>query len=224
LSVLDYKKQERTKEVEVLEEKRILLEEQNKNFVRINTSLHDQLCDVDHELRLKQEQRKKIKEEMIQVEQNAQKAQKKLSKLTSDMSHVEMYAAQYIRSPEEWLPEPKLIETPKAYRKRILPIIMNVIKLIQPLYARDLQLKNKCNSLESRNKNLEINNSRLYNELSESREENKMLHSQVNDLNRAKIILGAKVVNDAIQVAKQHEERVIQRRTISRRHSQDLGR
>jgi hypothetical protein len=28
-----------------------------------------------------------------------------------------------------------------------------------------------------------------------------MLHSQVNDLNRAKIILGAKVVNDAIQVA-----------------------
>jgi predicted nuclease with TOPRIM domain len=101
---------------------------------------------------------------------------------------------------------------------------MNVIKLIQPLYAKDLQLKNKCNSLESRNKNLEINNSRLSNELSESREENKMLHSQVNDLNRAKIILGAKVVNDAIQVAKQHEERVIQRRTISRRHSQDLGR
>ena len=51
LSVLDYEKKERAKEVAALEEQISSLEQENATFMEINETLHEQLCNTDDELR-----------------------------------------------------------------------------------------------------------------------------------------------------------------------------
>jgi hypothetical protein len=133
LSVLDYKKQERAKEVTALEEQ--------------CSTLEGRRTDADAALRA---------------------AQKKLADLTADMKQVEHYAAEYNHSPDEWLPEPSCFETAKAYRKRILPLIAEVVKVIQPLYAKYLELKSTCTRLLARTKDLEARVGQLVDDVIET--------------------------------------------------------
>ena len=55
LSVLDFEKKERAKEVAELEAKKAELQEENAAFQEINEDLHEQLLQVDDEIRFLQE-------------------------------------------------------------------------------------------------------------------------------------------------------------------------
>ena len=205
MSVLDFEKKERAKEVAALEEQISSLEQENVTFTQMNETLHEQLCDTDDELRAVREQRDLAVQEAASAEKKAEKAKKNLSALTGNMKQVEQYAAEYTHSPDEWLPAPTTMESAKSYRKRIIPFIMDVVKIIRPLYAKYLELKDKCNRLRNRNADLEERVERLHDMLSQSKSENEMLHGRLIDFERAKSILGVQVVDDAIQTAKQYE-------------------
>ena len=221
LSVLDYEKKERAKEVAVLEEQISSLEQENATFMEINETLHEQLCNTDDELRAVLERRELAEQEVAFAEKKAEKAKKNLSALTGNMKQVEQYAAEYTHSPDEWLPAPTTMESAKSYRKRILPLIMEVVKIIRPLYAKYLELKDKCNRLRNRNTDLEERVERLHDMLSQSKSENEMLHGRLIDFERAKSILGVQVVDDAIQTAKQYERTFAQQKVNKKRHSRD---
>ena len=73
LSVLDFEKKERAKEVAELEAKKAELQEENAAFQEINEDLHEQLLQVDDEIRF-------LQENLQESRQEAEKAQKQADK------------------------------------------------------------------------------------------------------------------------------------------------
>jgi septal ring factor EnvC (AmiA/AmiB activator) len=99
LSILEYKKQERAKEVTALEEQCFNLEQENSRFSELNENLHQQICDADEELRSVQESRDTAVAELADAEKEKATAQKKLSTLTSNMQKIEQFATEYTPCP-----------------------------------------------------------------------------------------------------------------------------
>jgi chromosome segregation ATPase len=219
LSVLEYKKQEWAKEVIALEEQCSELEQQSTELTEQNEVMQAQLTSTDELLRKVQLQLDHAEDEAAGAEKKAKTAQKKLSAITSDMRQIEQYAAKYTHFPEDWLPEPNTFETAKSYHKRILPVITKVVKVIQPLYAKYLELKNSCDHLLKRNKELEGRIDRLHDTVAQYKLENEMLRGRSADLDRAKTVLGTQVVDAAIAGAKQQEQLLAQQKAATRKYS-----
>ncbi|MCD8122683.1 MAG: plasmid recombination protein [Clostridiales bacterium] len=218
LSVLEYKKQERAKEVAALEEQRTELEQTNADYTAMKESFIEQLSEIDAEIHETQERKEKAEKETDAAEVKAEKVQKKLTTLTGNMNQVERYAAEYTHFPEEWLPQAETFESGKAYRKRILPIITAVVKLLQPLYAKYLDMKRKYDQLQSRNQDLNGRVDNLAKDLKLSQQESNSLRK---DLNRVKTVLGDAAVEDAIQTAKRHEQMMEAQKSRNRKYGRD---
>ena len=113
LSVLDFKKQERSKEVAALEAAK-------------------QECQTD--LTEMQEQLETAQTAVEAAEQRVQKAEltyQKLNKLAPIMEGLENLSAQYSQRPEEWVPEAATFETAKSYReKKAMPLIQKLVKVL----------------------------------------------------------------------------------------------
>ena len=137
------------------------------------------------------------------------------------MRQIEQYATEYTHFPEDCLPEPNTFETAKSYHKRILPLITKVVKIIQPLYAKYLELKKSCDRLLKRNKELEGRVDHLHDALSQFKTENDLLRGRAADLDRAKTVLGTQVVDAAIAEAKQQEQMLAQQKAEKRKHSRN---
>ncbi len=221
LSVLDFEKKERAKEVAELEAKKAELQEENSVYEEINESLHEQLCNTDDAIRTAQEQRNAAEEEAATAEKKAKIEKKKLSAMASDIRQAEQYAAKYARSPDEWMPEPTSFESAKSYRKRILPLIEKLVKSLQSLYVKYLDLKNNNTRLANRNMDLEGRIDRLHDTLLQAKSENEMLCGRVVDLERVKAILGVQAVDHAIETAKEYERIYIQHKAAKKKHSRD---
>ena len=75
LSVLDFKKQERSKEVEELEKKKTELQSENQSYEEINENLKGQLSELDDEIRSMQNGMEKSKKEAESARKQADKYQ-----------------------------------------------------------------------------------------------------------------------------------------------------
>lgn len=133
LSVLDYKKKVREQEVEELTEHKKLLEH----------NLHD-ISECVNEIQKEKEQVEKERETVIQ---KTEVLEKRFSALNSKAGLVDSHAREYGYYPEEWLPEAGTLESAKSYRKRIFPLVKKVANMIQALYSKCLDLKNKNQKL-----------------------------------------------------------------------------
>ena len=218
LSVLDFEKRERSREVAALEEKISTLKENKDYFASLEEKIHGQLCDTDDELREAIEKRIEADKEAEEAEEKAISVKKRLSALTSNMSKIENFAAKYTHPPEQWLPEAITLESAKSYRKRIIPILKNVVQLIRPVYAAYLQLKKKCLQLSNCNEDLEERIGRVNESLSRLQAENARLRSHVTDYERVRAIYGPQAVDEAIQTAKQYERMYLQQKQNKRKH------
>ncbi|MCD7745565.1 MAG: plasmid recombination protein [Lachnospiraceae bacterium] len=221
LSVLEYKKQERVKEVAALEEQRSSLEQENAKAVQTNEALKEQIADAGIEL---EAVGREIEDAEAKIEANKKKAeaaQKKLSALTANVKQAESYAAEYTHSPEEWLPEPATIESAKSYRKRIMPLVRKVVDIIQPLYASYLEMKRNYSQLKTRVTDLNGRIERMRDRLSGTEAENGQLKNELKDFDRAKAVLGEAVINNAVQTAKQQEQMQTAQKRKSQKHSRD---
>ena len=218
LSVLDFEKRERVKEVAALKEQVSDLTEEKAYFEKTKETFREQLIDTDNEIREALEKRDMADEEAVKAQKRVDSVKKKLSALTTDMNRIEHYAAEYTHPPERWLPEVTTLESAKSYRKRILPILESIVQLIRPLYAKYLQLKEKCNWLLNRNVDLEGRVERLHNNLSEIQSENGMLRERLVDYNRVRSVLEPQTVDEAVQTAKQYEQMYLRQKTNKRKH------
>jgi hypothetical protein len=111
LSVLDFKKQERAKEVAELETKcadyRVELEQIQEQIVHANAEIEQ--IEVDTQ---------EAKDKAKKVEQKLQNEQKKIKELAPTIEGLESLAAEYSSRPEEWLPEIGKLESAKSYRDK----------------------------------------------------------------------------------------------------------
>lgn len=192
LSVLDYKKKLREQEVEELTEHKNLLEH----------DLHD-ISECVDEIQKEKEQAEKERDAVIK---KTEVLEKRFSALNSKAGLVDSHAHEYGYYPEEWLPEAGTLESAKSYRKRIFPLLKKVANMIQSLYSKYLELKDRNRKLSDRNMDLENRVERLREEVSVIKKENVILRNAAFDLERARNMLGGSKVDDAIAIAKQVEQ------------------
>ena len=202
LSVLDYKKKVREQEVEELTEHKNLLEH----------DLHD-ISECVDEIQKEKEQVEKERDAVIK---KTEVLEKRFSALNSKAGLVDSHAREYGYYPEEWLPEAGTLESAKSYRKRIFPLVKKVANMIQALYSKYLDLKNKNQKLSDRNIDLENRVDRLREEISVIKKDNVALLNVVYDMDRVVAVLGEDKVKEAIEVAK-HLEQENARQKIKKR-------
>ena len=209
LSVLDYKKKVREQEVEELTEHKNLLEH----------DLHDISESVD-EIQKEKAQAEKERDAVIK---KTEVLEKRFSALNSKAGLVDSHAREYGYYPEEWLPEAGTLESAKSYRKRIFPLVKKVANMIQALYSKYLDLKNKNQKLSDRNIDLENRVDRLREEISVIKKENVALLNVAYDMDRVVAVLGENKVKEAIEVAK-HLEQVNAKQKGKKRRTDREGR
>lgn len=192
LSVLDYKKKVREQEVEELTEHKNLLEH----------DLHD-ISECVDEIQKEKEQVEKERDAVIK---KTEVLEKRFSALNSKAGLVDSHAREYGYYPEEWLPEAGALESAKSYRKRIFPLVKKVANMIQALYSKYLDLKNKNQKLSDRNIDLENRVDRLREEVSIIKKEKVSLLNVAYDMDRVVAILGENKVKEVIEVAKHLEQ------------------
>ena len=192
LSVLDYKKKVREQEVEELTEHKNLLEH----------DLHD-ISECVDEIQKEKAQAEKERDAVIK---KTEVLEKRFSALNSKAGLVDSHAREYGYYPEEWLPEAGTLESAKSYRKRIFPLVKKVANMIQSLYSKYLDLKNKNQKLSDRNIDLENRVDRLREEVSVIKKENAILRNAAFDLERVRNMLGESKIDDVIAMAKRLEQ------------------
>ena len=149
--------------------------------------------------------------------------EKRFSALNSKAGLVDLHAREYGYYPEEWLPEAGTLESAKSYRKRIFPLLKKVANMIQSLYSKYLDLKNKNQKLSDRNIDLESRVDRLREEVSVIKKENAALLNVAYDMDRVVAVLGENKVKEAIEVAK-HLEQANAKQKIKKRRIDREGR
>ena len=209
LSVLDYKKKVREQEVEELTEHKNLLEH----------DLHD-ISECVDEIQKEKEQVEKERDAVIK---KTEVLEKRFSALNSKAGLVDSHAREYGYYPEEWLPEAGTLESAKSYRKRIFPLVKKVANMIQALYSKYLDLKNKNQKLSDQNIDLENRVDRLREEISVIKKENVALLNVAYDMDRVVAVLGENKVKEAIEVAK-HLEQVNAKQKGKKRRTDREGR
>lgn len=209
LSVLDYKKKVREQEVEELTEHKNLLEH----------DLHD-ISECVDEIQKEKAQAEKERDAVIK---KTEVLEKRFSALNSKAGLVDSHAREYGYCPEEWLPEAGTLESAKSYRKRIFPLVKKVANMIQALYSKYLDLKNKNQKLSDRNIDLENRVDRLREEISVIKKENVALLNVAYDMDRVVAVLGENKVKEAIEVAK-HLEQVNAKQKGKKRRTDREGR
>ena len=209
LSVFDYKKKLREQEVEELTEHKNLLEH----------DLHD-ISECVDEIQKEKAQAEKERDAVIK---KTEVLEKRFSALNSKAGLVDSHAREYGYYPEEWLPEAGTLESAKSYRKRIFPLVKKVANMIQALYSKYLDLKNKNQKLSDRNIDLENRVDRLREEISVIKKENVALLNVAYDMDRVVAVLGENKVKEAIEVAK-HLEQVNAKQKGKKRRTDREGR
>ena len=128
LSLLDFEKQERAKEVAALEAQKAELEEHNATMQEVNEKWLDQLENIEHDIFSAQESREEADKQAEQAKKKAAQYEKKLTEIAPMVKEMERFAEKYSADPEEVLPEAGTLGTGQSYReKKATPLIQKIV-------------------------------------------------------------------------------------------------
>ena len=218
LSVLDFKKKERSREVEELEVKKSELQSENESYWEINESLIEQLTELDDEVRSIQSSVEKSRKEAESARKQAEKYQKRVQELAPMAKDMEHMAAKFSDNPEQVLPEAGSIESGKSYReKKAKPLMEKIVKVLRSVYASYLDVSRKFDKLQlSYNQTVEKANN-LSSRFHEIYAENQELKEIVRDYECVKAVLGKEKLSDIVQMEKQREQLLKEQKRAERR-------
>ena len=118
LSLLDFEKQERTKEVAALEKQKAELEEHNADMQEVNEKWLNQLENIERKISSAHENLEEADKQADQAKKKASQYEKKLTEIAPMVKDMERFAEKYSADPDEVLPEAGTLETGKAYREK----------------------------------------------------------------------------------------------------------
>lgn len=178
LSVLNFEKQERQKEV---------------------LQLDKQIEEASHKIIITEQQVKAKKAEVIQGE-------KELTKMVSNRAKAEKNI-QIIQNDKEWqLPEPTTLMSAKAYKdKKAEPLVTRLKEVLQTVVINNLDLSRKLESSGKRLEQIRQQIKRLENRLESVEQENDVLKVENRDLKRLKMALGEEKVISILEHQKAAE-------------------
>ena len=207
LSLLDFEKQERAKEVAALEEQKADLEEHNATMQEVNEKWLDHLKNIEQDISSARESWKEADKKAEHAKKNVAQYEKKLTEIAPMVKDMERFAEKYSADPEEVLPEAGTLETGKTYReKKAKPLIKKIVVVLRSVYRAYLDLSRKFSDMQkSYDRALSKVNS-LTARVEELWSENKVLGEKLGDLNRVERALGRDTVETIVQREKSLEE------------------
>ena len=224
LSVLDFEKKERTKEVAALEARKADLQEENAAFEEINENLHEQLQQIDDEIHFLQDDLKQSQQEADKAKKQADKYQKRMNELAPMVKNMERLAAEFSANPEETLPEVAVMESAKSYReKKAKPLVEKMVKVLRSVYSAFLDISRKYERLEEAYDREKAGKKRLNERLQEVLDENRELREITTDMERVKAAFGSHQVETAISRVRQQEQiEKEQKQALRRKHNREV--
>ena len=223
LSVLDFEKKERAREVADLEARKADLQEENAAFEEINENLHEQLQQIDDEIHSLQDDLKQSQQEADKAKKQADKYQKRMNELAPMVKNMERLAAEFSANPEESLPEAVMMETAKSYReKKAKPLVEKMVKVLRSVYSAFLDISRKYERLEEAYDREKAGKERLNERFQEVLDENRELKEITGDMERVKAAFGSQQVEAAISRARQKEQiEKEQKQALRRKHNRE---
>ena len=224
LSVLDFKKKERAKEVAELEAKKESLEEHNVAILETSEKWLGELENLEQEIHSAQEIREEADKKVEVAKKEAARYEKKLAEIAPMVKDMERFAVKYSYDPEEVLPEAGTLESGKSYReKKAKPLIGKIITVLRAVYREYLSVSNRFEKLQDAYNREQDRNERLKNRLEEFLGENRELRTIATDFGRVRTVMGAEQVNAVIDRVKQQEQiEAEQKRAVRRKHSREV--
>ena len=224
LSVLDFKKKERAKEVAELEAKKESLEEHNVAILETSEKWLGELENLEQEIHSAQKIREEADKKAEVAKKEAARYEKKLAEIAPMLKDMERFAVKYSYDPEEVLPEAGTLESGKSYReKKAKPLIGKIITVLRAVYREYLSVSNRFEKLQDAYNREQDRNERLKNRLEEFLGENRELRTIATDFGRVRTVMGAEQVNAVIDRAKQQEQiEAEQKRAVRRKHSREV--
>lgn len=188
LSVLDFEKQEREKEVQILTSQK---EEISQNIQEIQKSVSSETKD----LKRLQGKKREIQQEIIKLSSDKKTTEKNI--------HV-------IRENSAWqLPEPAALTTAKTYRdKKAMPLLEKVKEALVAALVRNVQLIETADKLKQQVERLQKNINYLEGRVKQEEEKNLSLSIDIKDFERVKAGLGEQEVKAIIEGQKAAEMRL----------------
>ena len=207
LSVLDFKKKERVKEVAELEAKKESLEEHNVAILETSEKWLGELENLEQEIHSAQKIREEADKKAEVAKKEAARYEKKLAEIAPMLKDMERFAVKYSYDPEEVLPEAGTLESGKSYReKKAKPLIGKIITVLRAVYREYLSVSNRFEKLQDAYNREQDRNERLKNRLEEFLGENRELRTIATDFGRVRTVMGAEQVNAVIDRAKQQDD------------------
>ena len=223
LSLLDFEKKEREKEVSMLEKQKSELEEHNAIMQEVNEKYLDQLERVEKDIFSAQESRKEVDKQAEQAKKKAAQYEKKLTEIAPMVKEMERFAEKYFADPEEVLPEAGTLETGKSYReKKAKPLIKKIVTVLRSVYRAYLDLSRRFSDLQRSYERAWDKVNSLTARVEELWNENRTLKERMGDFNRVERALGRDTVETIVLREKRlEEEQRVQRRKQKRKMDRD---
>ena len=173
LSVLDFKKKERAKEV----------------------------AELDAVKQEKQTELAQIQQQTQEAKRECQKQTKELNEIAPILQGLESLSAQYSQLPEEWVPEAGTFETAKSYRdKKAIPLINKLVKILYSLHHKYWKVKNECAKFMERYADEREANQNLRQRIEMLQEENTRLKAVEHNFGRVWSYYGAEQVKRVVKL------------------------
>ena len=222
LSLLDFEKQERAKEVAALEKQKTELEEHNATMQEVNEKWLDQLENIEHDIFSAQESREEADKQAEQAKKKALQYEKKLTEIVPMVKDMEQFAEKYSTDPEEVLPEAGMLETGKSYReKKAKPLIENIVAVLRSVYRAYLELSRRFSDMQKSYEKAWSRVNSLTARVEELWNENRDLRERLGDFGRVERALGRDTVETIVQKEKRLEE---VQRMQKQRHKRKIDR
>ena len=207
LSLLDFEKQERAKEVAALEAQKAELEEHNATMQEVNEKWLDQLENIEKEIFSAQENREEADKQAEQAKKKASQYEKKLTEIAPMVKDMERFAEKYSADPDEVLPEAGTLETGKSYReKKAKPLIKKIVTVLRSVYRAYLDLSRRFSDMQRSYERAWSKVNSLTDRVEELWNENRALKERLGDFGRIERALGRDTVETIVQKEKRLED------------------
>lgn len=225
LSLLDFEKQERAKEVAALEEQKADLEEHNATMQGVNEKWLDHLKNIEQDISSAQESWKEADKKAERAKKNVAQYEKKLMEIAPMVKEMERFAEKYSADPEEVLPEAGTLETGKTYReKKAKLLIKKIVVVLRSVYRAYLDLSRKFSDMQKSYDRVWSKVNSLTARVEELWNENRILRESLGDYERVKEVLGRDKVKEIVQIEKRREQAVIEQKRGQRRKMDRVAR
>lgn len=223
LSLLNFEKQERAKEVAKLEEEKAGLEERNSMLAEHTEKLFDQLEEIEADVHQAKEMRENADKEAEKAKKAAEKYEKHYNKIVSLSRDVKRYAGEFSKSSEEVLPEADFLESGRGYRKnKALPVMRKLKDLLYGLYLAYLEIQRKLENIEYRYSRLESSNASLVRRNQELDHYIDKISEDVNDYQRLRRCIGEKMADGIVKAEQEREiAEMNAKKMLRRKHDRD---